>query len=241
MQKLNNKTMSDGGGYVREYNVNYVPRKGGTYIIEIDDVISHVSQFSTAIQVLNIAEEDDEIDLRLMCCPGGLVDGGDSFLHALRNTKAHVHCTATGGIHSMGTVILLECDSFELSNGFNSLIHAGYDGAGGTVSEYMAKSRFDMEFRNKQFRECYEGFLTPKEIEAALDGKDIWLDATAWCERAIKRLEYFQAKIAAAQKEAEAANKPKRVKKPVNADKINKDILLLKDIDVDMRKVEVVK
>lgn len=210
MQKLNNKTMSEGSGYLREYNVNYVPRKGGTYIIEIDDAISHVSQFSTAIQVLNIAEEEDEIDLRLMCCPGGLVDGGDSFLHALRNTKAHVHATATGGTHSMATQILLECDSFELSHGFNSLIHAGQDGAGGTVSEYRAKSKFDMEFRDKQFRDCYEGFLTPKEIEAALDGKDIWLDATGWCERAIKRLEYFQKKI----EDAKKVEKPKRVKKP---------------------------
>lgn len=199
--------------YPQEYSVSYYPNKGGTYVINIDDEIGHVSQFQTAIQVLNMAKEDDEVEIHLSCCPGGSVDAGDTMLHAMRKTQAHIRIVATGGVHSMGTHLLLEADEFELSAGFNALIHCGQNGAYGAVNEYVAKSKFDLEFRTRQFREAYEGFLDEKEIDGVLEGKDIWLDAQSWCDRAVKRIEYYQEKIDNIKKAAEKASRPKRIKK----------------------------
>jgi hypothetical protein len=106
----------------------------------------------------------------------------------------------------------MEADSLELSHGFNALIHCGSDGSYGNVNEYVAKSKFDHDFRARTFREAYEGFLTDKEIDAMLDGKDIWLDAEGWMKRAMSRMEYFKAKMEAADKPARKPRKPKAKK-----------------------------
>lgn len=200
--------------YPEEYSVSFFPNKGGTYVIEINDEIAHVSQFQTAVQVLNMAKPEDEIEIRLSCCPGGSVDAGDTMLHAMRRTEAHIKIIASGGTHSMATQLLIEADEFELSNGFNACIHAGYNGSSGTVAEYNTKSKFDFEFRTQQFKESYEGFLTPQEIDEVLAGRDIWLTAQNWCDRAMARMEYFQNKWETIEKEAIAAAKPKRAKNP---------------------------
>lgn len=188
----------------QEFLVSYTPHRTGTYRIELDDEIQCVSQFSTAIQILEQAKEDDEIVIMLQT-PGGSVNAGEAFIHAMRKCAAPIHIVATGGVHSMGTHILLEADSLELSHGFNALLHCGSDGAYGGVNEYRVKAAFDAKFRERQFRESYEGFLSEEEIQAMLDGKDIWLDAEGWLERAMKRSEHFQNKYAEQQEEELAA------------------------------------
>jgi len=199
-----NHRSSYGEGEPREFSVGFIPHKSGTYKIEIDSIIESVSQFSTAIQILECAKEDDEVVIYLQT-DGGSVNAGEAFIHAMRKCSAPIHIVATGGVHSMGTHILLEADSIELSNGFNALIHCGSDGAWGRVNEYRAKTAFDTIFRDKQFKEAYEGMLSESEIQDVLDGKDIWLDANGWLDRATARSEYFKAKYEAFQAEEDAA------------------------------------
>jgi ATP-dependent protease ClpP protease subunit len=177
----------------KEYNVGFIPHKSGKYIIEIDSEIETVSQFSTAIQCLNVAKEEDEIEIHLQC-NGGNVDAGGAFIHAIRKCPANIHIIATGGNHSYATHILLEADTFELSENFNSLIHNGGSGAIGNINEYHAKSDFDKKFIRDGFFSCYEGFLSNDEIEGVLRGDNIWLDAEAWVQRHDARNEYFKAK-----------------------------------------------
>lgn len=200
----------------KEFGVGFIPHKTGRYRIEIDDVITEVAQFSSAIMVLEAASEEDEVEIILQC-DGGNVNATDAFIHAMTKCSAPIHVVATGGCHSAATHILLAADSFELSKGFNALLHCGSDGAYGGANEYRIKSKFDEVFRVQQFRDIYEGFLTEDEIDAMLDGKDIWLDGEQWCERAMKRMAYYQAKMEA----EEAANtlvveKPKKPRKPLN-------------------------
>jgi ATP-dependent protease ClpP protease subunit len=226
-ESLNKSPSSSRYGYDedKEFNVGFIPSRHGTYFIEIDDVISSVSQFSTAIQALSMAKEEDEIEI-LLQCDGGNVNATDALIHAMRKCQAPIHIIASGGCHSAATHILLEADSFELTDGFNALLHCGSDGAYGGVNEYMAKSSFDAEFRTRKFREAYEGMLSEAEIDNMLKGQDLWLDAKGWHDRAVKRMEYFQAKGAAqqaemvAQMEAELAEesppkKPKARKVPI--------------------------
>lgn len=220
MQKLNQentinkKSSFYGYDQPREYSVGFIPHKSGTYRIEIDDAITDVSQFSTAIQILDIAKEDDDVEIHLQC-PGGNVDASGAFLHALRKCQAPVHIVASGGCHSAATHILLEADSFELAENFNSLIHNGSSGAYGNINEYHSKSDFDKEFIRRQYEGIYEGFLTPQEFADMMRGDNIWLDAKGWYERSLKRMEYFSKKHEAMEKEAQKASRPKRAKKPL--------------------------
>lgn len=197
MQKLNNidkASKSYYDGYHQEFNVGFIPHRSGKYRIEIDSAIEHVSQFSTAIQVLGMAKADDEVEIHLSCCPGGSTDASGTFIHALQKCEAHIHIIAGGGNHSAATDILLSGDSYELASNFNSLIHNGSAGAYGNINEYIARSDFDKEFIKNQQKDILEGFLTPDEIDGVLRGDNIWLDARGWHERSLKRQEYFQNK-----------------------------------------------
>lgn len=178
----------------KEYNVGFFPHKSGTYRIEIDGTIDDVSQFSTAIQILDIAKEDDDVEIHLQS-NGGNVDACGAFLHAMQKCQAPIHIVASGGCHSAATHILLAADSFELAENFNSLIHNGSSGAYGNINEYHAKSDFDKDFIRNHYWKIYEGFLSRKEFDDMMDGKNIWLDAEMWCNRAIERIKYFQKKV----------------------------------------------
>lgn len=193
---------------IKEFNVGFIPHKSGTYRIEIDDQIDSISQFSTAIQVLQSAKEDDDVEIHLQC-NGGNVDACGAFLHAMRKCEAPIHVVATGGCHSAATHILLQAHSFELSDNFNSLIHCGGTGSVGALNEYNAKTAFDRNFISNMYRDIYVGFLSETEIENMLLGQDIWLDAKGWSERYEQRNEYFKNKMLEAQKPPKKPRKPK--------------------------------
>ena len=216
-ERLSGKRGSSSDGF-KEFNVGFIPHRSGTYKIEVDDIIENVSQFSTAIQVLEQAKEEDEVIIYLQT-NGGSVGAGEAFIHAMRKCEAPIHIIATGCVASMGTCILLEADSFELSNGFHALVHGGSNGAYGSVNEYHAKSVFDASFGVMQFKETYEGMFSEKELDDILQGKDYWLSGPEWCERAEKRSAYFRAKYEASLKAPRKTRKPsaKKVDKPTEA------------------------
>lgn len=206
----NKKRSSHDNDETQEFSCNFIPDKSGTYIIEIDGAIHSPKQFSTAVHILGMAKEDDSIEVRITDCPGGSIGATDGFLHAIRKCQAHIHMVAAGGVHSMGSMILLEADSFELAGGFNSLIHCGSGGSYGNMNEVRVQNKFDEEFYVRKFKEAYEAFLTPKELNDMLEGKDIWLDAQGWVERAERRAIHFKAKY---EKMLKDQNKKPRAKK----------------------------
>lgn len=214
-ERMNEQRSHYGNDEPKEFMVGYTPHRTGTYRIEVSGDIETVDQFSTAIQALEQAKEDDDVVVYLQT-NGGSVDAGEAFIHALRKCAAPIHMVATGGVHSMGTHLLLEADSFELSSGFHALVHCGSDGAYGRVNEYHSKSAFDADFRVRQFKEAYEGMLSNKEIEDVLSGRDLWLDAANWADRAEKRSEYFRAKYEAKMKPAPKPRKKPLGKKPLD-------------------------
>jgi ATP-dependent protease ClpP protease subunit len=208
-ETLNKPRSYYGSDEPKEFSVQFRPSRCGTYVIDINAVIEDVSQFATAIQVLGLAKEDDEVEIHLQC-PGGNIDASGAFLHALRKCQAPIHIVASGGVHSAATHILLDADSFELAENFNSLIHNGSSVAGGNINEYHAKSDFDKTFIYKTYESIYEGFLSPSEFKDMMRGDNIWLDASQWHDRAMKRSEYFRAKF---EKQMKTQQRKPRAKK----------------------------
>lgn len=176
--------------------VSYVPHRTGTFHVNLFDSIQSPDQFTFALQALEAADEENGVIIHLQCC-GGHLGATDAFIHAMRKSKGHVHVIATGLVASAATMILLEADSFELSEGFYALLHNGSTGSVGNLNEYLAQTEFDKHFLPRLFRSAYEGFLSNEEIDNLLKGQDIWLDAKGWLERFNARNEYYNAKNAA--------------------------------------------
>lgn len=209
MKQQKPKMSSEDDEFVSEFSVSYVPQRSGTYIIEINDTIKKVGQFSSAIQALTLASEEDEVELQIQSY-GGSLDAADAFIHAIRKCKAHVHAIATGNVSSAATFILLEAESFELSEGFNATLHCGSLGSGGAYNEYKQQTDFYNKFMPATLRRYYEGFVEPHELDEMLNGKDIILDATGWVERYTKRNEYIAKKVAAIQKSQKRTSRTKK-------------------------------
>lgn len=179
--------------YGDEIPVSYKPMDAGTYSADLFSVIESPSQFSNVIMALGLMKENDCMELNISG-PGGSVDAADALLHAMTKCEGHIHGIATGGVHSMMSGILLMCDSFELSQGFSSLIHAGSTGMGADFQEFKQFAQFNIDAVEKQIRRVYgEGFLSESEIDEVLNGKPIVLDADGWLKRAEQRNEWRRA------------------------------------------------
>jgi hypothetical protein len=136
---------------------------------------------------------------------GGSLDATDTFLQAMRNCEARIVVKASGGVHSAGSVILLEADEFFLSDNFNCLIHNGSCGAGGDFNKFVAHAKYTQEYMERVMRTTYAGFLTDDEITALIDGKDFWLNAEQFVERWEARNALLQAKMESERGEMMAA------------------------------------
>lgn len=178
------------GDEPQEFAVTYTPDRTGTFNIYLYDAIESPRQFTGAVEVLQAAGEGDTVFIHLHT-PGGSLDATDTFVQAMRECEARIIVKASGGVHSAGTVILLEADEFSLSENFTSLIHNGACGSGGKFNEFKAQAKHTEAYMERVMRNTYEGFLTEDEIDALIDGKDFWFFAEEFIERCQKRLEWM--------------------------------------------------
>ena len=189
--------------------VSYVPVRTGTYSADLYGYIESASQFSEIIAALELMEETDEFVLNLSS-GGGSLNAADTLIHAIKKTKGHFHVVATGNISSAATFILLHAHSFELSEGFNSLIHCGSLVSGGNFNEYKQEIKFSAEFMENSLKRAYEGFLTDPEMDEMLKGVDRWITSEEWVERHEARNAYFVAKEKAEREPVLVVRKPKK-------------------------------
>lgn len=157
--------------------------------------IRDASQFIPAMEAFDAAGENDEVHIYLST-PGGSMDATDTFLSAMHQCEGRVIIHASGGCHSCGSIILMHANEFTLSENFNMLIHNGSMGGYDDLNKFAAHAKHGIEYMTKVMRKTYEGFLTPEELQAMIDGKDFWMDGAEFMERHRRRMEYFKEKLA---------------------------------------------
>lgn len=189
--------------------VSYTPSKFGTFKINFHAPVISMEQVTMGIEALEAAEEEDLVIISLQSC-GGNVDVSGGFIHAMEKCKCPIHIIASGGVHSAGTHILLQADSFELARNFNSLIHNGSAGSWGNINEYHAKSDFDKKFLYDYYKEIYSGFLTEEEFDGMMRGDNLWLDAEQWMIRSESRNEWYKKETEKIMKAVDKASKTPR-------------------------------
>lgn len=127
--------------------------------------------------------------------------GGDlftaiQFLRVLAEAEAEIIVSIEGAAMSAGTLIFLAADTVEITPNSSIMIHNYSSGTIGKGNEMHSQIQHERKWSETLFNQVYEDFLSKEEIQAVLDGKDIWLNA----EDTMKRLQH-RANI---RKEAEA-------------------------------------
>lgn len=181
-------TQSDGGMFIVGNPRLQVQRD---FPLFVHESIESPTDVVPIVDTLRQLEEGDNVTMYVSGV-GGCVSSVDLLIHEMISAQergVYIHCVCTGLLASAFTFVPLYATSFELSEGFHALLHAGSAGMGGTLPEFKASSAFTVKYMESRLRSVYKNFLTEKELDDMLEGKDIWLDAEQWCERFQKRNE----------------------------------------------------
>lgn len=120
---------------------------------------------------------------------GGHIDSAFKIIASIKRSYANVVARCTGTVASAGTIIALSCDDMEVEDFTSFMIHnysTGTQGKGHEIVDYINFTDKDLK---KTFTQIYSGFLTQKEINEVIKGKDMWLSAEDTRKRWLKKQE----------------------------------------------------
>lgn len=135
-------------------------------------------------EIIRNAGENDVIRLHINSA-GGDLSTAIQFNRVIQESQAQICASAEGYCMSAATMIFLAANMFEISDHCFFMFHnysGGTFGKGGEMYDHIVSER---KWSDKLVNKVYHDFLTPEEIKAILDNKDIWMDG----DEVKKRLE----------------------------------------------------
>jgi len=154
-----------------------IRKVGKTYHCYISGDIGSPDEYNELTHLLEVVEENNTVILHINT-GGGYIDSAFQIVAAIKRSKAElVVARIVGTVASAGTIIALSCDDLEVEKHTHFMIHNYSTGTQGKGHEVMDFINFNDRTLRATFKEIYNGFLTPQEMEDVLRGKDMWLDS----------------------------------------------------------------
>lgn len=152
--------------------------------VPLDENIKEAKYYRTVLQGIESLGEGDVVLLSINSY-GGQLDGAIAIINAIENTEADVHASIEGVAASAASLIALAAPSISVSPYATMMVHSATFGAFGKQSDVISHASFvDKQVRNLM-GSVYKDFLTDKELEEVIMGKEMWFDA----EEIVRRLE----------------------------------------------------
>jgi ATP-dependent protease ClpP protease subunit len=176
--------------------------------VYLDEYIKEAKYYRSWLQSVDSLGEGDLILININSY-GGQLDGAIAIINAIQNTDAEVHASIEGVAASAASLIALASPSISVSPYATMMVHSATFGAFGKQSDVISHASFvDKQVRNLM-GSVYKDFLTDKELEEVIMGKEMWFDA----EEIVRRLE-LRAELQEKRAKAEAkSTKTSRAKK----------------------------
>ena len=160
----------------------------GIYNCYVADGISEPANYNELCYILEQAAEGETVILHINTY-GGMIDSAFKIIASIKRTKATVVARLTGTVASAGTIIALSCHELEVEDFTHFMIHNYSTGTQGKGHEIMEYVNFNDKDLKKTFTQLYQGFLSTREINEVIKGKDMWLTAEQVRERWSKKQE----------------------------------------------------
>lgn len=152
----------------------------------ITESIDEPSVYNELCHRLRLAPASSTVTLHINT-PGGIIDSALMIIDAIKASKAKIIGYLTGTVASAGTIIALACDELSISQHLTFMIHNYSGGMVGKGHEMKAHQEFVDRNLNEAFKSFYAGFLSSKEMQSIIDGRDLWLSseevAARWAAR----------------------------------------------------------
>ena len=153
------------------------------FIVRMHNPIGNASEYATLFNLLDSASEDDDIKIDISS-PGGSFDTCILIQRAIKDCEANAICRIGPTCASAAGAIALACDGWELDEMSTMLVHTGSFAPGsGKVHDIHAASAHTLEQIKRFVRTTYAGFLSEEELNAVLDGKEMYLGSDELGER----------------------------------------------------------
>ena len=107
-----------------------VIKDDNTLSIFVADYINQPFEMNKAVHELSKLTPDDRVLLYLNT-PGGVIDTANYFCAALERCQAPVHGLLSGSVCSSGSLITMYCDTIEVADGCQFMIHNYSGGVSG--------------------------------------------------------------------------------------------------------------
>ena len=159
-----------------------IAKNGREIDVYIMTEIVNPIEYSELCHLLRNANSKEVIRIHINT-PGGRLDSATMIIDAITESDAYIIGVLSGSVASAGTMIALACDELECSSYLEFMIHYFSGGTGGKGNEIKAHSNFIDKHMPMVFKKIYAGFLSDKEIEDMIEGKDVWLNGDEVLER----------------------------------------------------------
>lgn len=168
-----------------EYPI-YARARGTDYELYLSGPVDEPEKYTEWFNLMRNAQPDDTILIRINS-RGGYTATAVQFARVMSECPAEIVCSIEGDCMSAATMIFLAGDKFEITPFSSFMVHNYSGGSEGKGGEMYDQIVFEREWSSRFLNSVYKDFLTKKEIESLLDGKDIWLHYDDVANRVIKR------------------------------------------------------
>lgn len=156
--------------------------------IFLDESIREPKYYRTVLQGIDSLNEGDLVIININSY-GGHLDGAIALINAIENTEADVHVIIEGIAASAASLIALAAPSISVSPYATMMVHSATFGAFGKQSDVISHASFvDKQVRNLM-GSVYKDFLSDKELEEVIMGKELWFTSEEIVLRLEKRCE----------------------------------------------------
>jgi ATP-dependent protease ClpP protease subunit len=166
----------------KKYEIVTKP-KGKSYFISIWDNIEEYEEYDKLTELLGNISEKDDVTLNVST-PGGRCDIGFMLIDRFAALPCKVDVIVPYPTYSMGAIMALCGNSLKLERGAFLMFH-DYSGGTGRAkgNEALKATEAYCETFKTRFKDVCQPFLSKKECDDVLQGKDLYIK---WTDPSLK-------------------------------------------------------
>lgn len=154
------------------------------YDFYLTGTITDAKEYQDWNQLMRQAGENDAVIIHINSS-GGEIFTAIQLMRSISQCPATVVASVEGMCMSAATLIFLCADVCEISDHSHFMFHTYSSGNWGKGHEQLESVMADNKWATQLFKQVYKDFLTDKEIEEMIRGKDYWMTP----DQVTKRLE----------------------------------------------------
>ena len=158
------------------------------YTVPLDEDFVEPQYYRSVVSMLDNAEEGDTVVFNISS-RGGALSGLQVLLEAVKSTQAHTVSVLVGQCASAASIFAMYTDTVIVTDSADMLVHYVSFQTGGKGADIVSHVAHVSKTSEKLIRNTYKDFLSESEIDAVIEGKEMYFDADEIRERLANREE----------------------------------------------------